>query len=199
MLAVSRQLMLAALGPLRLELKRPRSGGPLADLRAAQRRRDERDAFSISITSEQNHGHVLVIPQRDLVEVDGPKQYDIRGEADHGHALMLTGQQLLDIASGETVTAEAAPGGERPHTHQVEIPRAVLAERATTLPFGGFEDFDDCLRTVKAGDPTLSDEAAQRICGALQAKEEEAARLCMNRILALAQDEQSRSEQDGDE
>ena len=160
------------------------------DLKTAQAKRDVRDAFSIGITSVQNHGHALCIPQSDLLEVDGPKQYDIKGLATHGHALLLTGPQLLTLSQGSTVTAEAAPGGETPHTHQVALARAVLAERPKGSPFGGFQDFEDCLSTVKASDPSLSDEAARNVAHALQDREEEATRACMGHLLELARSEE---------
>ncbi len=48
-----------------------------------------------------------------------------------------------------------------------------IKKKLTGDPFGGFADFAECQRKIKARNPELSDERVDKICGALKARNED--------------------------
>lgn len=74
---------------------------------------------------------------------------------------------------GETGAAPAVTPGLQPAEGEGEGEAATATAQQVTAPFGGFEDFDDCLRTMR--EQGHGEEAAASICGALKREVEGAA------------------------
>lgn len=158
------------------------------------------DAVATEI--EGNHGHELRISDEEIDAGQGGV-YSIKGAADHDHAIELSQDDMEQLKLGEQVTALSTEGGRGPHAHSVTVTlqganvddpadvdggagefegkkrkrRRYGAERQgepLTLPFAGYENFEACvLDQVSRGH---DDEAARRICGALQEESDKAQR-----------------------
>lgn len=69
-------------------------------------------------TITQNHAHVLLIPQADIL-AGTQKTYDIKGGANHSHTVTLTADDFTTLALG--VTVEKVSSFLQGHSHQVFI------------------------------------------------------------------------------
>lgn len=69
-------------------------------------------------TIENNHGHVLIIPDSDVL-MSAAKTYDITGTAGHSHSVSVTVDGFNQLALKQAISLVSTSGGA--HTHNVLV------------------------------------------------------------------------------